>query len=383
LLAGCGLAANPEPPTLWLPAPVKDLTATRVGDEVHLHWTMPKETTDKVTLKGDQRAHFCWERVAVAPAKAAGSAKPANGVKPGAGRARPAAAVNPVPGFDPKGCKAAGDGMFPADKPVDFMVNMPKELSVGAPRGVGFYVELQNPAGKTAGPSNAAWVAAGVAPPQVSGLQLETRAQGVVLHWNKASPEAAMVLRIRRSLMSPAGARPGGAKPNEANGLPPPEQQVLEVDLDKTDPGIALDHDAALDHQWKYFAERVLKVEVDKHALEIAGLPSATVTIDAKDVFPPGVPSGLAAVADAEAKALDLSWTPDTDDDLAGYVVYRRDVTAGTTMERISGKALVVPPSFNDTTVVAGHQYAYAVSAVDQDGNESARSGEVEEELPQ
>jgi hypothetical protein len=29
LLAGCGLAANPQPPTLWLPNPPKDLTATR------------------------------------------------------------------------------------------------------------------------------------------------------------------------------------------------------------------------------------------------------------------------------------------------------------------------------------------------------------------
>src|ERR1700733_587874 len=61
LLAGCGLAANPQPPTLWLPAPVKDLTAGRSGGEVELHWTMPKNTTDKVALKGDQRAHFCWE----------------------------------------------------------------------------------------------------------------------------------------------------------------------------------------------------------------------------------------------------------------------------------------------------------------------------------
>jgi fibronectin type 3 domain-containing protein len=117
--------------------------------------------------------------------------------------------------------------------------------------------------------------------------------------------------------------------------------------------------------------------------VEIAGAPSATVTIDAKDVFAPAVPEGVAAVADGQARAIDLSWTPDTDADLAGYVVYRRDVTAGTAMERISGTALVVPPSFGDTAVVAGHRYAYAVSAVDQDGNESARSGEVVEEIPQ
>jgi fibronectin type 3 domain-containing protein len=52
-------------------------------------------------------------------------------------------------------------------------------------------------------------------------------------------------------------------------------------------------------------------------------------------------------------------------------------------MERISGKGLVVGPSFSDATVVSGHRYAYAVSAVDANGNESQRSGEVEEELPQ
>jgi fibronectin type 3 domain-containing protein len=79
---------------------------------------------------------------------------------------------------------------------------------------------------------------------------------------------------------------------------------------------------------------------------------------------------------------MDLSWTPDADADLAGYVVYRRDVTAGGSWERISAKT-VVPPSYSDAGVVAGHKYAYAVSAVDADGNESEKSGEVVEGLPE
>lgn len=377
LLAGCGLASNPEPPTLWLPAPVKDLAATRAGDEVHLYWTMPKNTTDKVALKGDQRAHFCW--VSGIPAVE----------KPGAGRktataGKAGAAAKAVPVFDPKACRDAGEGTFPPDKPAEFTAKMPAELVAGAPRAVSYYVELENHAGKTAGPSNAAWVVAGAAPPGVTGLHVEVRGEGVVLHWDQAAAQAELVLRIRRTLMSNLGT----SKPSETGGPAPPDQQVLEVDLDKGDPGGALDHDAPLDHVWKYSAERVLRVEVDQRALEIGGAPSETVTIDAKDVFPPGVPAGLAAVADTQARAIDLSWAPDTDADLAGYVVYRRDVTAGDVtagafLERISPKALVVPPSFEDTTVVAGHRYAYAVSAVDQDGNESARSGEAEEELPQ
>ena len=84
-----------------------------------------------------------------------------------------------------------------------------------------------------------------------------------------------------------------------------------------------------------------------------------------------------------QAHAIDCSWTPDTDSDLAGYVVYRRDVTAGTTMERVSPRTPLVAPSFTDAAVVPGHRYAWVVSAIDQDGNESARSPEAEEELPQ
>jgi hypothetical protein len=367
VLAGCGLAANPQPPTLWLPAPVKDLTAARAGDEVRLHWTMPRNTTDKVALKGDQHALFCWASGALPRSTA------------GPGKTTHIAATD----LDAKACRVAGDGMFPPDKPADFTAKLPVELTAGEPRAVRFYVELQNHAGKTAGPSNAAWIAAGSGPPAVTGLRAEARAAGVVLHWETAAPLTGMVLRIRREMVAGADAAKPAAKPDVGNGVPPPDLQVLEVDLDKGDPGQALDRDAPLDHVWKYSAERVVRMELDKHALEIAGPVSEKVTIDAKDVFPPAVPAGLAAVADEQARAVDLSWTPDTDADLAGYVVYRRDVTAGGAVERISGSALVVGPSFSDSTVVAGHRYAYAVSAVDADGNESAQSGEVEEGLPQ
>ncbi len=349
-LAGCALAGNPHPPTLWLPTPVKNLTAVRVGNDVRLHWTMPRDTTDKVLLKGPQRAHFCWKWV-----RSSSAATPATP------------------------CTPAGDGTFPPEKPVDASVPLPAELTTGAARAAAFFVELQNPSGKTAGPSNPALVAAGSAPPEVAGFGADTRATGVVLHWDKAAPAPGMVLRIHRSLVK----APGAGKPREALGAALPEQQVLEVNLDQEDQGQALDRDAAFDRTWRYTAERVLHVEADQHTLEIAGTSSAAVTIDAKDVFPPQVPRQLAAVSDAQAHAIDLSWLPDSDVDLAGYVVYRRDLAGGGAAERISGPKPVVSPSFSDSAVAPGHRYAYAVSAVDRDGNESARSEEVEEQLPQ
>jgi hypothetical protein len=359
LLAGCGLAANPQPPTLWLPEPVRDVTGVRVGGEVHLHWTMPKNTTDKVALKGDQAAHICWT----------------SGAAPEPSKPAPA----PVPGTGLPGCTAVGDGMFAPDKPAAYVAHLPADLTSGTPRVVSFFVELRNHAGKTAGPSNPVWVATGTAPPTVSNLSATTQAGGPVLHWTADAPEPGTVLRIHRTLI----VQPGGAKPSESAGTPPAQEQTLEVDLGTSDPGQAIDRDAALDYVYRYTAERVLRIDLDHHALETAGLPSPPSTVDAKDVFPPAVPSGVAVVADEQNHALDLSWTPDTDPDLAGYVVYRRDITAGTAAERISGQGLVVPPSFEDKTTALGHRYAYAVSAVDRDGNESARSGEVEEGLPQ
>lgn len=349
-VAGCGVAANPQPPTLWLPAPVKDLKAIRVSSDVRLHWTMPNNTTDKVALRGDQQAHVCW---------------------------------NFAPGFDAKTCRAAGDGMFAPDQPADLTVQLPSELTSGTPRAVAFYVQLQNHAGKTAGPSNAAWVASGSAPPPVTGLQLETRAEGVVLRWQPSAVKPGLVMRIHRQLVK----TPSAPKPDEAKGVPPAEEQTLEVNLDgadgnSRDPGGAVDHDATLDREWKYWVERVARVKAEGHELEMAGQPSPTVSIDAKDLFPPAVPENLAVVGDAQARAMDLSWTPDSDADIAGYVVYRRDVTTGGTMERIAPK-VVVPPSYSDVNVVTGHKYAYAVSAVDLDGNESEKSGEVEEEMPE
>ena len=357
-LLGCALAGNPQPPTLWMPEPVRDLAAIRVGNEVHLHWTMPKNTTDKVALQGDQKAHICWT----------------SGAAPGPGGKAPS---RPAPSAGLPGCHPAGDALFPPNRPADFSAPIPAELITHPPAAVSYFVELQNRSGKTAGPSNPAWVATGSAPPAIESFAASSQPRGVVLHWQAAAAEPGLVLRIHRTLI----VAPGTAKPNQAAGEPPPQEQTLEVDLGKSDPGQALDTDAALDHIWRYTAERVRRVTPDQHMVEVAGLPSSPVTIDAKNVFPPAVPAGLAAVADEQAHAIDLSWTPDSDRNLAGYSVYRRDDTASTPMERISGNAPVVASTFEDRKVLAGHRYTYAVSAVSQDGVESARSAEVQEQL--
>jgi len=78
--------------------------------------------------------------------------------------------------------------------------------------------------------------------------------------------------------------------------------------------------------------------------------------------------------------AIDLSWQPGAEADLAGYIVYRREGAGD--WQRISPPQPVVGPAFHDARVQPGHIYSYAVSAIDQGGHQSARSAEAQESVP-
>jgi fibronectin type 3 domain-containing protein len=99
---------------------------------------------------------------------------------------------------------------------------------------------------------------------------------------------------------------------------------------------------------------------------------SAIVGVTPADAFPPAVPVGLMAVAGVNS--IELAWQPNTEEDLAGYQVYRS--TSGGAAERIAGP--VDAPNFSDRTVEIGKKYSYAITSIDRTGNESAHSAAVE-----
>jgi fibronectin type 3 domain-containing protein len=106
-----------------------------------------------------------------------------------------------------------------------------------------------------------------------------------------------------------------------------------------------------------------------------------------RDIFPPQTPTGLEAApggATAADRSIDLSWSPNSEDDLAGYFVYRQEIdskgAAAGTATRLN-QTPVVGPAYRDQTAMAARRYSYQVSAVDTAGNESARSDAVQETL--
>jgi hypothetical protein len=347
-LTGCGAPAAPLPPTLNLPQPVRDLAAKRAGDTVHISFTVPQKTTDKLPVRGSMTAQLCR-------------------------------AVESGP------CRPAGTLAIPNHQAAASMEDaLPPDLTQGPPRLLTYRLTVQNRAEKAGEPSNRAYSAAGAAPAPVAGLSVTPRRAGIVLSWQPA--EAPATLRIERTRTSAAPEQPKVQSTGNLAGrksAPEPAEQTLRL----AEPARAveghlcqaIDATAHTGNSYRYVIQRVAQITEAGHDLEVASQPTAPFPVDYRDVFPPPVPTGLVSAADSASRSIDLDWTPDVDAGLAGYIVYRRPTGANQPPERVSDKP-VTTSTWSDTTAQPGQRYAYSVSAIDKSGNESRRSGEVEDQ---
>jgi hypothetical protein len=361
---------------------VKDLTAERVGDEVRLHWTTPEITTDHIGVKGAMTAEIC--RITLtAPAP-------------------PTSACTLIK-------------RLPVQSgPTHAAEALPPALTVDPPALLAYRVQIFNVHGHSAGLSPEAFAAAGAAPPPVEQFRATPTPDGATLEWQQRSTSAAVELdrlpvgpdgvvveppqrkAASKSSSRAAIKRPPAnpPKPPAASAPKPPQitstapiEVKLRTPAQPADTGGTIDHTAEMGETYQYTARRVRSVSLGGHTLELRSAVSSPVTVAMRDTFPPHAPSGLEAVpggATAADRSIDLSWTPDTDADLAGYFVYRQEVDA---KGAVAGTATrlnltpVVGPAYRDQTAVAGRRYAYRVTAVDTAGNESAPSADVQETL--
>lgn len=91
------------------------------------------------------------------------------------------------------------------------------------------------------------------------------------------------------------------------------------------------------------------------------------------DTTAPTAPTGL--TASGGNGSVSLTWTGNSEGDLAGYNVYRADSAGGTYIKVNS--ALVNTSSYSDNAVSASTTYYYKVTAVDTSANESVQSSSV------
>ena len=340
-LTACGTPGAPQPPSLELPRTVEDLSALRKGDRVTLSWTEPRQNTDGTPIKRPPATHIC--RIA-----------------------------NQLATLD---CSQVGELPAPAQPPASnerltYSDVLPGQLQQQNAAGFASYgVEMVNRRGRSAGLSNQVTVPLAPTLPPPSDLRAQLTQDAIMLTWTgppsreETHPGLSQFYRVYRQTEGAQAATVIGEAPLSGT-------LTLE------------DRNFEWEKSYAYRVTVVTAVTVLGKPAQIEGEDSPPVTVAAHDVFPPASPAGVQAVASGVGQPpfIDLTWAPNTESDVAGYNVYRREEGAAAAT-RINS-APVSTSSYRDSAVVPGHRYFYSVTAVDLRGNESPHSQEGGETVP-
>ncbi len=347
-LSGCGTPGAPQLPSLQLARPVEDLTATRAGNHVELDWTLPIKNTDRTLVKHIPETRICR--------------------RDEFGLMSACVVVAEVP--TPKGVPQSKRKGQPEPEPVRmrYTDTLPPQLGLENPAGfVTYAVEVMNTKGRSAGLSNQVMIPVAPTISAPRDLSAKVSAEGVTISWTGSAPASAQAgLTYRYEIER----RPAGGSSYLVVGDAAPAAQGSF--LDKT-----------FEWQQRYEYRITTQTEVQAHGADafVTGDSSKPVEVFTRDIYPPAQPVGLQAVFSSVGQEpfVDLSWAPNQENDLAGYNVFRRSETG--TAQKLN-QQLVKVSSFRDGSVKAGNKYIYSVSAVDLRGNESPRSAEASETVP-
>jgi hypothetical protein len=345
--SACATLGPPLPPSLHLPKPPTDLRSQRKGDRVILTWTVPTLTTDRQVIRtlgptevcrgGASDLRECGTPIATV---AASSVAPAGG-----------AAKQPSATYT--------DMLSPVIQSDDPLASAT------------YGVEVLNTDGRGAGLSNQVHVPLIRSLPPPQDFQAHVTSQGVVLSWvgptNATPAKVHYVYRIFRRRVDEQ------QQPSVIGEVPASGEHAYSF----------TDSQIEWQKTYEYHAETVTVIATaDRSEIQVEGDDTLSIRVFADDVFPPAVPSGLQAVFSGPGQRpfIDLVWAPVSDIDLAGYNVYRHP--AGEAPVKINTE-LLKTPAYRDMSIESGQRYLYSVTAVDLRGNESARSEEASESVPE
>jgi hypothetical protein len=346
--SGCGTPGAPQPPSLQLARPVDDLTASRKGNRVELDWTLQRKNTDRTLVQHPPATRICRRE--------------------GTGLMITCDVVAEVPPPKTQPQPRKKQAEEPAIR-MHYEDSLPPQLGNQNPADfVTYAVEEINSHGRSAGLSNQLQIPVAPTIPIPGDLSAQVSGEGVRISWTgSAPPEAPPGLSYRYRIMR----RPVGA----------PAYTVL-TDVEPSAKGSYLDKTFAWEQKYEYRITTV--TQIDSHGITTAveGDDSKPVEAFTRDIYPPAQPAGLQAVFSSVGQKpfIDLTWAPNLESDLAGYNVFRR--TEGTQFEKLNKQLVVSASSFRDEDVEPGKKYIYTVSAVDLRGNESQRSAEASETVP-
>ena len=356
LSAGCGTPGIPEPPSLELARPVRDLKATRKGNAVHLTWSVPELTEDHQTFRHAGPTRVC---------RSLGS--PLRECRTPVAQLRPQKA--PVQQNSRFKRKENSQKVTPPEE--SYTDQLSSSLELQSPTSnVVYAVSVLNSYGRSAGVSNQVEVPSAPTLPPPQHLNAQVSTEGVKLVWSAVTPFSQIPglqyeYRVyRRDVASNHDAIAGEVPVND-----PANPSFLDTGFE-------------WEKTYDYRVTVVTVVDRSEGPEQVEGEDTPPIRVVAHDIFPPAAPAGLQAVFSGPGQKpfIDLVWAGNSETDLAGYNVYRHEASG----EPVKINTEVVKtPAFRDSGVLPGQKYFYSISAVDARGNESPRSEEASEMVPQ
>lgn len=357
LLASCGAPGDPTPPSPPVPAPISDLTVRQSGDGALLSLTLPTRTVTN-------------ERLTEPPAVEIfrGSLKPDG--KPDNKSFR---LVYTLPG--------ALLDTYTSEKHIQFKDPIaPEETRANPGKVVSYRVRTRLSKKKDSADSNTVFVKIFPVPERVTGLEAKVTEPAIELAWaapKKTSGGAALEqltgYRVLRGEIDPSSAQATSQDIAQAKWKSP---------LTLLAPATENSYRDTLFEFGRTYVYVIRAVALADDG-PVESDDSAPVVISPKDIFPPAPPQNVVAAVASQPSgtpSVDLSWSMNLENDLAGYRVYRSDAQGA--KGQLLNTDLLPAPAYRDMSVLQGQKYWYSVTAVDRTGNESAPT-QVEADLTQ
>ena len=338
-LLACGVQGPPQPPRVEVPERVTDLTVDQVGRRLEIRFTLPQLAVDGERLTKPLEIEILRAHLA-------------SGSQP----SKSPSLVLWTQLQPSQWARYTNDGnlIYPAPLSEEEYKNWQGEDSLIAVRTLtrGFHHRaLESAISKLV-----RLRVLDVSSP-VDQMESEVTEKAIELRWQPAG----------KTLEGLAVKSLGGYRVyRSATGKPGSFQLLAE----STEPRYS-DQDFEFGHSYSYEVRALFK-EGGTIAESEASQPYEVI---ARDVFPPARPTGLTALY--TSGAVELVWTANSEKDLAGYYVYRRE--NGEKPKKLN-EELLQTSILRDASVEPGQTYFYQVTAVDLSKNESQPSEEVEVE---
>jgi hypothetical protein len=411
---GCGKKGPPLAPIVRIPAQIDTIAARRVGSDVYVTVTVPKQNIDESVPADVSRIEVFGYTGRVAPTRARwaalgeliGTIPVVPALLPGETAPPPDAEAGALQGaiamvVDTLTRDDLDQG--PVDPPPPVRRGAAPVATTAAPEVPPplrrFYLAIPfSPRGRPGPPGAAAEVTLADIPEPPANMMVAYDPARVLVEWQPSGGLVGFLLDREIPMepppfdesapadSSPAPATPQGPTRYNVYVDVAPDPLVLPAPAPKEDatwrvtlptpanpmPLAAL----MLSEPLEFERERCYSVRAIRGGVESD--PSPRACVRPVDVYPPAPPAAPEAVAGEGV--ISLIWETSSAPDLGGYLVLRGE-PGDATLQPLTTHP-IVEASYRDTTVMPGRRYVYAVVAVDDRvpvGNMSAPSPTVEE----